>query len=496
MATEPGPHAGSRAILIGVSAYEDPEFPPIRAARNSLAGMRRVLAEPSLCGWPPEAITTISNPESAAELAVQITTLARATRGVLLVYYVGHGTLTERGELCLSVTATRADHPNITGVPWSLIAEAMRQSPARMRIAILDCCFAGQAIEALAPGSGAAVADVTHIEGVYTLTATTRNRTAHVPPPDRQELASTSFTGALIDLITAGIPGGPPDLTLGMIYPHLRAQLYARGLPLPNQRNTDLADRFVFARNRAAPPRAVGAPVVAVPVLGTPIAQAPVAEPARLVPRPEWQPPQAPATAPKSVAAPKRVKTPKQRTAPQQVAAPRATTEARSSKRRRTDWLYQAIAIVGVVGTSYSVMPWLTINLSSDYPGFASVTASAWQFGAFAWWPVIMMAGIAGLAGCKQAGIIRGGAWTIARAAVVSGGVGAIDLAIRAYTNSVEAYDAVQRQGYTSPDTVIGFGVYFGILCSSAICGFGFLAIRSAAKTADPDHTTAQRGRP
>jgi Caspase domain len=491
MATEPGPYAGSRAILIGVSAYEDPQFPPIRAARNSLAGMRRVLAEPSLCGWPPETITTISNPESAADLAVQITNLARATRGVLLIYYVGHGTLTERGELCLSVTATRADHPNITGVPWTLIAEAMRQSPAGMRIAILDCCFAGQAIEALASETGAAMADVTHIKGVYTLTATTRNRTAHVPPPDWQESASTSFTGALIDLITSGVPGGPPDLTLGMIYPHLRAELSARGLPLPNQRNTDLADHFVFARNRAALPQAVGAPPRVIPVLGTPTAKTPVAEPPRPVPRPEQLSPQA------LVTVPKQVQPPKQRAAPQQAVPPRATAEVRSSKRRRADWRNRMIVIAGAFGTSYSIMPWLTTNPSSVYPTFGpTTTGDAWTYGALAWWPVLMMAGIAVLVGCKEAGLFQAGARTIASAAVVSGGAGAIGLAIQAYTDSAEANYYLQRLGYTSPNSTIGFGVYFGILCSSAICGFGYLALKSARKTAGHDRLAAQRGQP
>jgi hypothetical protein len=211
--------------------------------------MRRTLADPELCGWNPEEITVISNPHSASDLAVQVTNLARATDGVLMIYYVGHGVLSGRGELCLTVTTTLSDHPKITGLPWNLVADALRESAARMRFAVLDCCFAGQAIEAMAGDANEVVADITHVEGVYTLTATTRNRTAHVPPPDQQDTASTSFTGALIELITSGIPQGPSDLTLGVVYRNLRTRLAALGLPLPNQRNTDLADSFVFSKN-------------------------------------------------------------------------------------------------------------------------------------------------------------------------------------------------------------------------------------------------------
>jgi hypothetical protein len=36
MTADVGVPAGSRAVLIGVSAYEYTEFPPVRAARNSL----------------------------------------------------------------------------------------------------------------------------------------------------------------------------------------------------------------------------------------------------------------------------------------------------------------------------------------------------------------------------------------------------------------------------------------------------------------------------
>ena len=77
--------AGSRAVLVGVSAYEYAEFPPIRPARNSLEAMCSLLADPALCGWPPEWITVIANPISAVDLATQIADLAESTTGVLLL---------------------------------------------------------------------------------------------------------------------------------------------------------------------------------------------------------------------------------------------------------------------------------------------------------------------------------------------------------------------------------------------------------------------------
>jgi hypothetical protein len=251
MAAEPVP-VGSCAVLIGVSAYEYAEFPPIRAARNSLQAMRSLLSDPALCAWPSEWITVIANPISATELAAALADLAELTTGVLLVYYVGHGVLSSGGELCLTVTSTRSDRPKISGLPWDTVAEVLRGCPASTRVAILDCCFAGQAVEALAGDSDAGLADIAHVDGVYTLTATTGNRAAHVAPAGQQDTACTSFTGELRDLIQQGIPGKAPRLALSDIYPVLRQRLLGKGLPAPSQRGIDAGSRFLFTVNAAA----------------------------------------------------------------------------------------------------------------------------------------------------------------------------------------------------------------------------------------------------
>ena len=251
--TEVAGPAESCAVLVGVSAYEYAEFPPIRAARNSLDAMRSLLSDPALCAWPPERIVAIANPISATDLATRIADLAESTTGVLLLYYVGHGVLSAGGELCLTVTSTRLDRPKISGLPWDTVADVLRSCPAHTRLAILDCCFAGQAIEVLSGDDGPGLADIVHVEGVYTLTATTRNGPAHVQPPGQQDTGCTSFTAELRDLVRAGIPGKAPQLTFGDIYPVLRHRLRAKGLPTPRQHGADAARQFTFTANAAVP---------------------------------------------------------------------------------------------------------------------------------------------------------------------------------------------------------------------------------------------------
>jgi Caspase domain len=253
VSTDAAPLPGSRAVLVGVSAYEYAEFPPIRAARNSLQAMSSLLSDPALCAWPPEWITVIANPISAAGLATQIADLAESTAGVLLLYYAGHGVLSASGELCLTVTSTRPDRPKISGLPWETVGEVLRGCPATVRLAILDCCFAGQATETLASQGEPGLAGIAHIEGVYTLAATTHNRAAHVLPPGQQDTACTSFTGELRDLIHSGIPGKAPRLTFADIYPVLRERLQSKGLPVPSQRGTGAVAQFYFSANAALP---------------------------------------------------------------------------------------------------------------------------------------------------------------------------------------------------------------------------------------------------
>ena len=157
----------------------------------------------------------------------------RYTYGRVAPYISGHG----------------PSDPDITGLEYSRVKKALLDSPARMKVVVLDCCYSGRAIEALADPA-VVVADSTDTHGVYTLTAS--DNAAHVVPFAQQSKVCTSFTGEFIDLIRSGIPDAPRMLTLGLIYFHLRRRLRSRGLPVPNQRGTDTSDRFPFVRNVAA----------------------------------------------------------------------------------------------------------------------------------------------------------------------------------------------------------------------------------------------------
>jgi WD40 repeat protein len=240
-------YSRSRAILIGTSTYQDTEFPPLPTAANSLVGFREALTNPHLCGWPSERISFLPNPVAVPQLVKQLRRLAEATEDVLLVYFVGHGTMNDLGQLCLVLSDTDFTDPDVTGLEYSRVSDALKRSPARMRVVILDCCYSGRAIEAQA--SSASIADSTAVQGIYTMTAS--DHTAHTPALGPQQAAFTSFTGELLGVIRAGVEGGPEKLTLGLIYRHVRRRLQMRRLPAPNHRGTDTADLYAFTMNAA-----------------------------------------------------------------------------------------------------------------------------------------------------------------------------------------------------------------------------------------------------
>ncbi|HEX3779716.1 MAG TPA: hypothetical protein VHX38_08600 [Pseudonocardiaceae bacterium] len=244
MSGEPVIPPGSRAVLIGVPHYQDNRYRSYAAVGNSVDGMYRLLVESGLCGWRREQVEKITNPTNAGRLMGWLRQLAAETTGGLLLYFVGHGQPSEHtGELCLAIADTDYANPDSTGLEYTKIKRMLHGgTPATTRIAILDCCYSGTVV-GLGPDD---LAGQSNWAGAYTLTAADGDERAQVPPDDQGD-PRTAFTGELLDLLTLGIPGCPPDLTLGAIFPRLRQRLAAKGLPRPNQRSDDSA--AAFARN-------------------------------------------------------------------------------------------------------------------------------------------------------------------------------------------------------------------------------------------------------
>ncbi|MFC6081547.1 caspase family protein [Sphaerisporangium aureirubrum] len=243
----------SRAVLIGTANYQSPQMPGLPAVRNNVASLQRVLTDPRLGALHPSSCRTIVDPHDFRELYRFTRAAAMEAQDTLLVYYAGHGLIgPRRHELYLSLTDTDPDDLRITALDFEMLREIIRSSPAVNRVLILDCCYSGRAAVPAMAGEEGAVLGQIDISGTYTLTSSPANRPSTAPWDETY----TTFTGALLTLLTEGLPQGPELLSLGHIYRALRHSLITAGHPTPSQLGTDTTDSLALTRNAAhgAPP--------------------------------------------------------------------------------------------------------------------------------------------------------------------------------------------------------------------------------------------------
>lgn len=244
----------SRALLIGASAYADPELNDLPAVANNLTDLADVLTDPNLGGIRPDHCVVMSNDSSIDIIGQRLEEAAADAEDLLLVYYAGHGLLVgPSGELHLCIASTRQRYARWTALPFSRVREVVNDSIAANRVVILDCCFSGRALPVMADPSSLVPGQV-EIKGCYTLTSAPANMPAHAPPGERH----TAFTGQLLTLLLTGDADGPDFMTLQDIYRSLVRSLRARGLPEPQQLGTATVAQLALARNAATIHRATG----------------------------------------------------------------------------------------------------------------------------------------------------------------------------------------------------------------------------------------------
>lgn len=241
----------SRVVLFGTGVYASPELRDEPAVARNIHGLRRLLTSEHGTGIDPANCVVV--PPAADQRAVgrHLVKAAREAEDMLLVYYSGHGLIGRRsGELYLTLADTEPDELAYSALRYEAVREACLESAAAIRVVILDCCYSGRAIGEHLSADTDAVLEQVRVDGTFTLTSAPSNRTAVVLPGEQY----TAFTGRLIRLLSEGIPGGPPLLSLDAIYRSLRAKLRSESLPEPRHCGTETSDQLALAKNPALAP--------------------------------------------------------------------------------------------------------------------------------------------------------------------------------------------------------------------------------------------------
>ncbi|RGP46624.1 caspase family protein [Rhodococcus qingshengii] len=248
----------SRAVLIGVSQYEsdgqDPAdnseaLPPLDSVSANLIDLKQLLTEPGLGTFAPQHCKLLENPHQPREIGSAVEAAAREAEDVLLVYYGGHGIVDSRGRLYLGLPGSSPSQASWTALLFETLREALLDSPARIRILILDCCFSGRAFESMSDDAALAALK---IQGTYTLASSGANEPSFAPADERH----TAFTGALLATARKS-----PGLTLDELFLRTRGHLAAQGRPDPRRRSIAVAgDLVIFGH----PPEGVSAAAPAI----------------------------------------------------------------------------------------------------------------------------------------------------------------------------------------------------------------------------------------
>ena len=240
--TLPDP-AQSRAVLIGVSKYN--KLPPLSSVSNNLGTLAGILRDPGVWGLPEEHCHVIANPTTAARLIEPIKTSAEEAVDTLLVYYAGHGLTDRAGDLQLTISESDADNA-YSQLPYQWVRDPIRESPARRRIVILDCCYSGRAANN-PMGDDAPYAAQAEVEGSFILTATPENRAALAPSNQKY----TAFTHELVAVLSEGLMGADALLSLNEIFNHVKTKLRANSLPPPQASDRNNLGAQTSFRNKA-----------------------------------------------------------------------------------------------------------------------------------------------------------------------------------------------------------------------------------------------------
>ncbi|MFC9299127.1 caspase family protein [Streptomyces sp. NPDC057011] len=236
--------AASRAVLIGSAGYR--HLAALPAVESNVKDLAAELCDATIWGLPEQHCTLVLDPQHPAELLDPVNRAGEEATDTLLVYYAGHGMRdAATADLYLALQGSR-EHVGYTAVAYQHLRSALRESQARRKVVILDCCFSGRAASTLAGGEDA-LATQAAVEGAYVLTASPRDRVALAPDGERH----TAFTGELLTILREGIREGPELIDLDTLCRTMENRLRGKNRPLPQHAQEMGMGRLRLVRNRA-----------------------------------------------------------------------------------------------------------------------------------------------------------------------------------------------------------------------------------------------------
>lgn len=164
MASAPSPAQGRDfALLVGVGAFRDQAFEPLRYAADDARQVAAYLSDPQGGGFVPQDVVVLLDEEATRANILahteRILSLAKP-RDTVLLYFSSHGAYTQERQASVVCHDSRATdrggaHGPIVSAPSALVRDDLhdflRRLPARKRAVVLDVCHGADATAGLSP---------------------------------------------------------------------------------------------------------------------------------------------------------------------------------------------------------------------------------------------------------------------------------------------------------------------------------------------------------
>ncbi|GIG58959.1 hypothetical protein Lfu02_33310 [Longispora fulva] len=239
--------AKSRAVLVGVSTYQDGEnYPALPAAEANVRRLGQLLADPDYWGLPAGHCVELVNPGSAELVLDAVYEAKTRAADTVVFYYTGHGSGIE-DDLVLTLPRTMYARRRYQGVRYGQISDLLREEGSRNEVVMLDCCYSGLAHTMADPGSHLQAQIGRMPRSTYVLTSSPRDSVSFAPPG----ATYTAFTGQLLGCLEAGLTDSGEHLRFSDVFRALTVRLRAARFPAPQQSAGGVGTDLAIVRNRS-----------------------------------------------------------------------------------------------------------------------------------------------------------------------------------------------------------------------------------------------------
>jgi len=238
-------------VLIGISEYtKDPEnFNAIPGVKNNINDFMEIFTNENIVGIPKNNVLCLLNVDNQEDILTKLATACRLAKDTLIVYYAGHGILSNSlSKYLLTTSGSRREFAEQTTIEFSKFIKEIDGAIVKRKILIVDSCFSGRIMNEKM-GDVASVlranADC-DTNGTFWIASSPPNEESEAPKNER----NTLFSGALIKTLKDGINEEIEGISLEAICIQTLRILYDMKGPTPQYKSIQNAHKTIIAKNR------------------------------------------------------------------------------------------------------------------------------------------------------------------------------------------------------------------------------------------------------